>query len=199
MPTTRSLPAAALLVALAGCAAVPPGPVATLPSDSVAGAGDPTRAAILGTAYAFSTPASLTGRPAEAARAAADFEYLAVELPQGPRWVEFTPVLATELARGQQELRAALGIVPGAPPQAVIDSLYATSRALNAGDQPAAERILSRPVFGPAGGAATLQRLAALPPLPRTGFAAMLAKGELDRQDRGGRNRGGGGFSGGRS
>lgn len=197
MPATRSITlAAAIAVTLGGCAALPPRPYVTLPADSVAGAGDPTRAAILGTAYALGTPSSLAGRPAEAARTAANYEYLTVEIPNGPRWREFAPNLGFELAKGQQELRAALGIIPTAEPQAVIDSLYATSRALGAGDQPAAERILSRPIFQ-GGGASMLQRLSALPPLRQANFAANLTAGELDRMDRQGRGRNGGGGSGG--
>ena len=71
--------AAAVLAALA--AACTPGPNysprdwVSLPPDAVVGAGDPTRSAILNTAYAFGTPASLAGRPAEAAVAGAQLDY----------------------------------------------------------------------------------------------------------------------------
>ncbi len=80
-----------LLVALpllvGSCAgAGPPLPSAVLPPDAVEGAGDPTRAAIINTAYAFNAPASLAGRPDEAARAVANYEHLVVEIPTGPRW-----------------------------------------------------------------------------------------------------------------
>ncbi len=66
-----------LLVALpllGGCAGFgAPIPSAVLPPDAVEGAGDPTRAAIINTAYAFNAPASLAGRPDEAARAVATY------------------------------------------------------------------------------------------------------------------------------
>jgi hypothetical protein len=189
-------------LALAGCATagnVPPGGYATLPTDAVVGAGDPTRAAIINTAYIFGNPASVAGQPEAAARAVANFEYLAVELPYGPRWRGFSPLVATELAQGQAELRPAIGIAPNAPAQPVVETLYAASRALRAGDRAAAERILSQPIF-PAGGAATLQRLAALPMLPRANTATALAASEMDRQDRQQQDRGGGpGGGGGRS
>ncbi|GGC55039.1 hypothetical protein GCM10011504_36680 [Siccirubricoccus deserti] len=189
-------------LALAGCVAagnVPPGGYATLPADAVVGAGDPTRAAIINTAYVFGNPASVAGRPDAAARAVANFEYLAVELPYGPRWRGFSPLVATEFAQGQAELRPAIGIAPNAPAQPVVDALFAASRALQAGDRAAAERILSSPIF-PAGGAATLQRLAALPMLPRANAATSLAASEMDRQDRQQQDRGGGaGGGGGRS
>jgi hypothetical protein len=192
-PGLRSLVLSATL--LSGCvAAGPPVPSVTLPPDAVQGAGDPTRAAIIGTAYAFGNPASLAGRPAEAARAVAQYEYLTVEIPTGPRWIGFSPLVGLELQKGREDMRAALGIPPAAPPQAVVDALYAASRALQAGDAAAAERILAPPLFL-AGGAATLQRLAALPPLPRANYATSLAASEMNRQDQdhGGR-RGGGGF-----
>lgn len=180
-------------VALAGCTPPPSGPGggpgAVLPRDAVVGAGDPTRAAILNTAYAFASPANLAGQPVEAARAAANFEYLAAQLPVDPRYREFSPLVMTNLAQGRVELREALGISPGAAPQAVIDALYAGSRALRAGDMAAAERILSPPAFT-LGGAATIGRLAALPPLPKVNFAAAFAQAEMVRVDQQGRNPG---------
>jgi len=107
------------------------------------------------------------------------------------------PTVATSLARARDDARAALGVAPGAPPQAVINSLYGASRALTAGDRAGAERVLSPAVFQ-GGGAATLQRLASLPPLPRANEAATLAQFELYRLDRQDDDRGGGGGGGGR-
>ena len=181
---------------LNGCAGTGvPIPSAVLPADAVEGAGDPTRAAIINTAYAFNAPASLAGRPDEAARAVANYEHLAVEIPTGPRWVDFSPLVGLELQRGLGDVRNAVGVAPGAPPQAVIDALYAAFRALRSGDAEAARRVLAPPLF-PAGGEATLARLAALPPLPRAGFAASLAAREMNRQDSQGGRLGGGGFFG---
>ncbi len=77
----------------------------------------------------------------------------------------------------------------------MVDALYAASRALRAGDAEAARRVLSPPLF-PAGGETTLARLAALPPLPRAGFAASFAAREMNRQDSQDGRRGGGGFFG---
>lgn len=199
MPRASGLPAvlAAGLgaLALAACTApgsgYPPPALVSLPSDAVVGAGDPTRAAVFNTAYAFGSPASLQGRPDEAARAAANFEYLAIEIPYGARYRGLNAILQPELEAGRAELRGVLGIRPDAPPQMVVDALYAASRALRAGDVPAAERILASPVFT-AGGAATLQRLSALPPMPRVATAAVHVQQELDRAERMDRFRGGG-------
>lgn len=174
-----------LLPPLLGCAAPMPsaGPNAELPVDTVAGAGDPTRSAILNTAYVFAAPTSVHGQPAAAARAVAQLEYLAVEIPGGPRWVGVNPVVGVELGRARAEARGLLGIASDAPPQAVIEGLYAAGRALRAGDGATAERSLNPHIFT-AGPAATLRRLAALPPMPRANFATSLAQSEMYRLDR---------------
>jgi hypothetical protein len=170
----------ALSLPLVACGGPAP-PHASLPQDAVAGAGDPTRAAIVSTAYAFNTPASIARRPGEAARAAAQVEHLATEIPYGPRWSEFSPLVGRELVTARGELRAALGVSPDAPPQAVVDALYAASRALAAGDGLEAERLLPPPAFRD--GRTTLARLASLPPLPRTGAATALTEREMIRVD----------------
>jgi hypothetical protein len=165
---------AAILLALAGCGTTEPH--ATLPRDAVVGAGDPTRAAVIGSAYAF---AARPPGPDAAARAAAEVEHLAAEIPAGPRWVGFNPTVGLGLQVARAELRQALGIAADAPPQAVVDGLFAASRALRQGDAAAARAALASPVFPD--GATTLQRLASLPDLPRTRSATALAERELYR------------------
>lgn len=187
---------------LAGCAGAvqqPPNGWATLPNDSVVGAGDPVRAAILNAAYVLGSPGSVAGQPDQAAQALANYEFLTVELPYGPRWRGMNAAVSTELVAGQREVVSAFGIAPNAPTQQVVDGLYGASRALRAGDRAAAERILSPPAFT-LGGPATVQRLAAMPVLPRAAAATSLAAAELDRVDRLGSPRGadGGGGGGGR-
>ncbi|MCG7361472.1 hypothetical protein MHZ93_09415 [Roseomonas sp. ACRSG] len=180
----------AALPLLGGCVSTaPPLPSVSLPPDAVEGAGDPTRAAIINTAYAFANPASLAGRPEEAARAVANYEYLAVEIPGGPRWVGFSPLVGVELRRGLGEVRQAVGIAPDAPPQLVVNALYAALRALRAGDAEAARRVLQPPLFA-GGGEAVLARLANLPRLPQAAFATTFAANEMNRQDRDGGRRG---------
>jgi hypothetical protein len=181
-PLRRRHVVALPLMLLSACVPTPAPPSASLPPDAVQGAGDPTRAAIITTANVFAAPGSIAGQPALAARAAAQLEYLAVEIPTGPRWVTLSPLVALEFRKAQPELRAALGIDPAAPPQAVIDSLYAASRALTAGDRAAVERILAPPLY-PAGAAATLQRLSAMPFLPHANSATAPALREMNRLD----------------
>ena len=79
-------------------------------------------------------------------------------------------------------------IPAGMPPQRVIDSLYASARALGSGQTEAAAAALPASVF-PEGGAATLTRLASLPALPLTNQAAVDANDALRRQDGQGRGR----------
>ena len=198
----RAAAAAALLAA--GLGACTPGrnysPTdnVSLPPDAVQGAGDPTRAAILNSAYAFGTPQSLAGRPAEAAVAAAQLDYLASEITYGPRWREFDPTVGLLLQKARGEVRNYLGVSQEAAPQVVIDSLYGASRALRSNDRTAALRIMAPPVYPNAEG--TLGRLAALPLLPTANQATTRAAQELDRMDRiGGQSRGGGGIGGGRN
>jgi hypothetical protein len=133
--------------------------------------------AMLNTQAAFAAPGRLRGRPASAARAVAQVEYLADEL-QGLRWVGFDPFAAPEMLAARQELRGVLGIAPEAPPQVVIDALVATADAIDAGGAPAA--ALSGPAFR-LGPSETLARLADLPPLPRTARATSRAADALQR------------------
>lgn len=197
------MPAATLRVAavlLAGLAACTPGPNysprdnVSLPADAVVGAGDPTRSAILNAAYAYGTPASLAGRPAEAAVAVAQLDYLASEIPFGARWREFDPTVGLLLQRARQEVRNYVGISQEAAPQAVIEALYTASRALRANDVAAAERILAPPLFPNA--RQTLGHLSAMPLLPTANQATARAAQELDRVGRID-GRGGGGLGGG--
>ncbi|GGC48065.1 hypothetical protein GCM10011504_28130 [Siccirubricoccus deserti] len=177
------------LLPLAGCA-VAPASHAVLPNDAVVGAGDPTRAAIIGSAYAFASPGTMAGRPDAAARAAAQVEFLATEIPAGPRWTGYDRLVGQELVAARDELRLALGVAPDAPPQVVVDALYNASRALRSGDQAAAALALPGPVFRD--GPATLARLGDLPPLPRTRLATALTNQEFLRVEQDGRINGGG-------
>jgi hypothetical protein len=198
MRATIRCASAALLLAAVGCAPAGPRPqhgFVSLPPDAVQGAGDPTRTAILNAAYAFGSPASLDGRPAEAARAVAQLEFLASEIPSGARWREFDPTVGLALQGARQEGRAALGIASEAPTEAVVDALFATSRALGAGDGVAAQRLLAPPACP--NGLRTLQRLSNLPPLPAANRATSRAAAELDRVDRIGGGGGGGDGGGG--
>lgn len=172
---------------LAGCAAAPR-PMASLPYDPAIGLADPARQAIIHAAQAFAAPGSMAGRPWEAAQAIQEAEFLAVELTVGQRWIEMSPLVQLAFEQARPEWRGVLGIDQAARPQAVIDALTALRLAYGAQDEAAAAAALRPPLFTP-GGAAAIARLSALPPLPRTAWAAGLAQREMWRIQRQG-NRG---------
>jgi len=185
--TRRTVLSIAVALTLGACADLPPQPTAHLPYDAVIGAGDPMRMAVTNTANAFSSPDRLAGQPDRAARALAQMEYLAVEMPDNPRLGGLAPPREPfELAR--REWREALGIPAGLPPQPVINALYASARALSSGQSDAAAAALPASVF-PRGGTATLTRLASLPALPLTNQAAVIASDAMRRHDGQGRGR----------
>lgn len=167
----------------AGCTGLPPPPVTTLPVDPTLGFADPTRQAIIHAAYVFPQPATMQGNPVRAAQAISEVEHLAVELRHGPRWIEMSPLVTQAFGQAREEWRGALGIAPQAQPQAVIDAMTAVRLALGAQNAAGAAAALQPPLVTP-GGAASLQRLAELPPLPRTAQASQMALQEMWRIQR---------------
>lgn len=159
-------------------------PGATLPADVTRGVTDPARRAIFNTSYAFSAPRRLAGRPADAARAIAEVEFLTVDFGVDQRWREFPASVPLAFQNARPEWRAAAGIAADAEPQAVIDALFAARRALLQGDTAAAAAALTPPMFQ-GGGNATLGRLSALPVLRRTAAATRSAENELARRGSG--------------
>lgn len=178
----KSLSLLAFMPMIACAPLAPPGPTATLPYDAVQGASEPTRSAIYSSAFAFNNPGGLANA-ATAARASANVEFLAVSIPQDPRYA-FAPTLNGQLALARNELHTALGVAPDAPPQLVVDGLYGASRALRAQDPAAAERALSPLAFPDR--EATLSRLSAMPALPLVATATATAERELLRQEQDG-------------
>ena len=184
----KTLSPLAILLVLGACAVPPPGPTASLPADAVIGAGDPLRSAIANTSVAFGSPQRLAGRPAEAAQAVAQMEYLAVEIPNNPRYPGISPTVGHQFAAARHEWRTSLGIPENLPPQPVIESLYAASRALRGGQAGAAAVALPSSVF-PQGGQTAVLRLSSLPDLPATNEASVAATEALRRHDGLGRGR----------
>lgn len=163
---------------LAACASQPPVDTARLPRDAVLGAGDPARSAVFSTNAVFGSRTPAAGQPAEAARAIAQMEFLAVDLPQNNTLSSPSATLVPDLTTARTEWRGVLGIAPDAPAQPVINALFAASRALDAGQPDAAASALPSDIFRK-GGAATVSQLAALPRLPRTAMAAATAQQSL--------------------
>ncbi len=142
------------------------------------GAGDPARGAVFNSNAVFAQHSPASGRPADAARAIAQMEFLAVDLPQNNSFSTLSATLMPELLTARREWRDALGIAPNAPAQPVINALFAAGRALDAGQPDAAASALPSSIFRK-GGAATVSQLGALPRLPRTAMAAATAQQSL--------------------
>lgn len=168
----RTLKVLALLLPVVACGPVQP--TASLPPGAVLGATDPMRSAIFGASYAFNNPGGLAS-PGVAARACAQLEYLAANVPQDARY-SFTPTLAGQLAAAREELRQALGVAPGARPQEVVDGLYFASAELDRGNPANAVGALSPTAFP--NPQATLARLASLGRLPLSATATAQAERE---------------------
>ena len=165
---------AGMFLVLAGCAT--PVPPLRLPAAVVGQTRDPLEGSLRGAAAAFAAPGSLQGQPALAARAVAQLEFLAVEIPAGRSSREFGSLIAPGLQAARYEVRSTLGIPSDAPPQAVIDALAAAASAPTA---QAAAAQLPATLF-PAGGAETWRRLGDLPRLPQANAATQRAVFEWD-------------------
>jgi hypothetical protein len=171
----RTLLALLPATALAACSEGRPGPV---------GFGDSIRRPGLRAPSTFGDLSRWSGQPAAAARAVASLEHLAESLTTDPFWTPDFPVTTGfQLKKGRDEARAALGIDPKAPADAVVPALEAAARALEGGDRPAAEALLQSRAFT-LGGAGTLARLASLPPLPEAELAAQMTAADLSRSRR---------------
>jgi hypothetical protein len=171
---------APLLALLGGCA----DPAA----EHLFGIGDPVRGAALNAPALLGDTSRHAGRPGRAALAAVQMEVLAEAFRNDPRYAPEASGAAQHATRlGRAEMRRAIGIADDAPPEAVIAQLREASAALDAGSPARAEAALGGPMF-PAGAAATLRRLAALPYLPRASEAAAMANAEIGRINRGARS-----------
>jgi hypothetical protein len=180
----RFLPAQALstltLLLLSACAIPASGPsVPDVPLPPVQGSGDAGHQAVMTADAAFSDVRQLAERPAAAARASAQMEWMAATLPRLASWTETSPLLPGALSAGRSELRTALGIASNVPPDVAARGLLAAASALEAGQQAAALSALDP--LAPGQGAQILTQLRNLPALPRTRFAASLARQEIFR------------------
>lgn len=173
-----------LLVALwpAACGPLPP-PVdsARLPP-GLFGTLDQDMAAVLYAQVAFASAARTYGNPAEGALAALALEYEAGALNTSPRWAYVPAITQLQLLQARIEMRAAAGIAPGAPSQAVVDALAGAIKALRNGDAAAAMAALRSPAFTGTP-EATLRKLANLPYLQVANVATARAAEAITTDD----------------
>ena len=168
------------LLGLGACAATPT-ETAILPEFRGFVSVDPVRHAIDQGADLLTHRGRLTGQPWETARLVQGLEFLAVELPSGPRWNVDLPIAQLAVPAARAEWRRAFGIAPEARAQQVIDSLTELRNAYAEQRPAAAPAALRAPIFTP-GGQETLNRFADPPALPRTTRAMIDARQELITQ-----------------
>lgn len=173
--------ALAFLAAGGGCAEMRQAPPPPPPAGLVPATADPLRAALDAAAEAFADRgAGLAGRPAAAAQAVAQLEYLAATLPTDLRYARLAESVGRDLILARDEARNAVGVLAGAPAPAVIRGLLAAASALRAGDAAGAARAMPAPLFRP-GGADSVARLGELGPLPQAAIATLFARQTVAR------------------
>jgi len=159
---------------------------ATLPQAVLAGApgtGAPLRAAVFATAAAFANQgAALQGRPADTALAIARLEALEMEVADRRAWPALSPSIGFAMRTARDETRSALGAAQRAAGGDVVRALSLTASRLRAGDRAGAAAALSASLFEP-GGEATLDRLAAIGPLPAAEQASAALARDVRRLD----------------
>ncbi|WP_424135197.1 hypothetical protein [Roseomonas chloroacetimidivorans] len=145
------------------------------------GLADPLRDVARQAPFEFGDTERLAGRPAEAARVAAEIEAFARATEINPLWTHTrNALLQPQLQIARREFRQALGVPPSTPPEVAIRAFADASQALSQYNTPAAEAALA-----PVGGAATLARLSNLPRLPRVEEAAQALAIEVNERHRG--------------
>jgi hypothetical protein len=174
---------AALLLAClsaASCAVGPPVDTSMMPSSAFgSGNQDPPTAALNVSSWAFADPARTRNNPGEAARAVASVDYLAGDLNTSPRWDFVSPITKHRMLLARAEVRNAIGVVPTAPSQEVVNRLLGVTQAAYARDQAAELAALQSPIFA-LGPPQTLDRLANLPYLPETNVATLRANAQIN-------------------
>ncbi len=180
VPVMRMLLLAATCLLPIGCGNLQPvvPDTARMPAGGLGGGLDPDVTAVNLAQWAFADSSRTYGRPVEAARAAASMDYIAGQLYTSPRWSNISALTKEQLLQGREQVRQALGVVPGTSSQAVVDHLTTAGNLLAAGDQAGAVRQLGAPVFQGTG-EQVLARLGNMPYLQMANVSTMRAAGQL--------------------
>lgn len=162
----------ALLAPVAACAVAPLPDTARIQYGAFGDHEDPETRAINLSSWALAYPGRTRGNPGDAARAVASVDFLAGDLYANPRFQDISPIYKQQMLDARGEVRQALGVLPTAPSQLVVDRLLTAGNAIAAGDRPATLAALNTPAFtyGPE---RTLAVLNELPRLPVTNVATM--------------------------
>jgi hypothetical protein len=180
-PTTTAVLLACLL--LASCGSVPPQPDQSyLPPGAFGTNEDQDVAAINFAQYAFADSSRTYGRPYDGARAVASVDYLAGELSDAPRWQFISAITQQDMLQARAAVRQAVGIVPNAPSQAVVNAMVGAAQGLVSGNEAEALAALRSPIFEQPP-EQTLQKLANLPYLLIANVATSRAANEMFQTD----------------
>ena len=125
---------------------------------------DPLYAALATAPENLSNMAEYRGRPAQAARALAQFEFIIAEIQDKPDRVALPAGVQPQLDAGQQEVRSTLGVAPDTPPRQVAAALDRFASALDGGQRQEAMQALSQPFFAK-GPQSTFEVLNNIPPM----------------------------------
>ncbi|NOG74080.1 hypothetical protein [Roseicella sp. DB1501] len=161
-----------LVLGLGACAemrqAPPLLPISALTSNTA----DPIRGAMQAMTPALADQGrGLAGRPAEAAQAAAQLEFVTAAIPRDSRYAAVPDSVRRDFLLARTELRDALGVAEDAAPEPVVRALVTAAQALRRGDAARAAAALPAPMFRP-GGERSVQRLGELGPLPQCAIAS---------------------------
>lgn len=143
-------------------------------TDYLGGFGDPVRGAALFAPRNLGDTSRWQGDPAGAAMAAAQLEFLARNFRENPIYSVNNTATSQTLQSAVAEMRATLGIAPGARNAEVEILLRRASLALREGSQAQALAVLTGPNFT-LPPAEVLRRLGDLPRLPIVSAAAGMA------------------------
>lgn len=150
-------------------------PIVPVPTSLRRGAGDPAVAAVGVTAYVFGQPRVVAGRPADAADAVAQLEWITVELATDQRWIGLRALVVPNLRIGRAEVRQAFGIPADTTPTAAVEAFDAVAQSLRGFDVTGAGAALE-PLTGRAGISRALDLLDGMPVFPRAAFATAEAQ-----------------------
>ncbi|WP_424135159.1 hypothetical protein [Roseomonas chloroacetimidivorans] len=165
-----------LVLAVMGCTPVRQEPVPPVPPLAGQGTRNPAFNAIEGAAEAFSGPARLAGRPADAAVAVSRLEWATLAVAADRSFFTFSTITPPSLQAARWEVRRALGIPTDVPGTVVINGMEAAAAALARGDTAAAAAALPPPIFPPD----ILTRLANLPRMPQANQATRRAQRDIE-------------------
>ncbi len=177
--------AAVLGLVLLGACAQPGaslGPTPDLPASLRDIVTDPARSAIGTTSAIFGNPASVAGRPVQAANAISQLEWLTLALANDQRFISMPATVAPAVREGRDAVRRSFGVAPATSPQAAITAFDQAAAGFARGDRAAAEAALSA-VTGQAGAARAASMLAALPAIPQAATGTAAAANGLAQMD----------------